>query len=294
MPVVSLLGLLPIAFGCLVKLELAEEQAARGESGFVCVEAADRSFFPAARLCVTVRVRMPGEKGKKNRLRLCGIPGKGIKKEAIEFTACHCGQAFFEIEKAWVSDYLELFSLPVARGSAVSLFVMPVPTDIPRELFEGLWNGCLPYGEHNGDYVVREYHPGDNPHRIHWKLSVRADSLQVRDLEARGGMTLFLNVQPGFMDIAEQWDSFLDRAYSLMLILAGMDVEYEVMWNRPEGICMQEISDDGDVAGCIRRLMGKGASGEETLYTGNRIWLLEGFHLEEDGKLYFGEQCVYE
>ncbi len=293
-PVVCLVCLLPTALFCSVRLVPGVSGITRGEKGRVRVAAANKGRFPVVGIRLCVSMTLPGEKKKKKKLRFNGIPGKNTGERAIEFTACHCGQAFFRIEGAWVSDYLGLFSIPIARGREQVFFVMPMFSELPAELLTGIDSGqTRGEREADGDYLVREYQPGDSLNRIHWKLSIKTDGLQVRDFERPGSMTLFLNPPLTAREDAQLWDSYLDRAFSLMLALVKAEIAYELLWSREDMVYRQEITDDESVISCIRCLLGGDAGKEEMLYTGNREWLSEGLHLDGDGKLYFGERGVF-
>lgn len=299
-PVLCLLGLLVTVFCCHMEPKAEMLRVFREEKGAVVVEAANRGIFPVAGLSAAVSIKLPGGAKSRKKVYFRGVLGRSTKTTAMEFTACHCGQAFFQVTGARVSDYLGLFSLPLKRQQKLTLFVMPVPETLSLELFTGTRESHMPgdsqisgSGEHDGDYLVREYRPGDNPHRIHWKLSVKEGELQVRDFETDGRLTLFLDINAAIREDSERWDHYLDRAMSLLDALAGQAAGFEVMWTAEEKIFWQEIASEEDVADFICQLL-QGDEPEEKLYTENRMWLLSGLHLDADGKLYFGEQCVYE
>lgn len=292
-PFLCLLQLLAVVFSCRVQLKPETAYLLRGETGKLAVEAVNGGFFPAAAVRAAVRIRLPGEALRREKRCIRGIPGKSTGEAAIEFTACHCGQAFFQLTGAGVSDYLGLFSLPLKRRRCPVLFVMPSPEALPGELAVFLSDGRLPgAGERDGDYAVREYRPGDSPNRIHWKLSVREGELQVRDLEA-GSLTLFLHTDAALRKDPERWDAWLDRAFALLNLPAAQGTELEVLWNAGESIFRRRIVSGEDASECICRLLSGNVPEEEERYAGNPAQLLEGLHLDADGALYFGEQWLY-
>lgn len=298
-PVLCLLGLLATVFCCRIETKTETLRVFREETGTVVVEAANRGVFPVAGLSAAVSIKLPGGAKSRKKVFFRGVLGRSAKTTAIEFTACHCGQAFFQTTGARVSDYLGLFSLPLKRERKLTLFVMPVPEILSVELFTGFSESYSSgesrisgSGERNGDYLVREYRPGDNPHRIHWKLSVKEGELWVRDFEADGRLTLFLDIDAALREDSERWDHYLDRAMSLLDALSGRTAGVEVMWTAEDKIYWREIASGEDVADFICLLL-RGDEPEEKLYTENRMRLLTGLHLDADGKLYFGEQCVY-
>lgn len=293
-PFLCLLQLLAAVFRCRVRAKARTEFIFRGETERIAAEAVNKGLFPAAAVRAAVRIELPGEAPRREQVGFRGIPGKRIRGTFIEFTACHCGQAFFQITGAGVSDYLGLFSLPLKKREKLALFVMPVPEPLPIELAAGLGDGRLRgAGEHDGDYLVREYRPGDSPKRIHWKLSVREGDLLVRDLEAEGGLTLFLNNDAALRGNPGRWDAWLDRAVSLLELMAAQGLEFEALWNAGGSVFRRRVVSGEDTAACIRSLLKESEPEGEERYGGNPLQLLEGLHLEADGTLYLGEKRLY-
>lgn len=89
----------------------------------------------------------------------------------------------------------------------------------------------------NGEpgYEFREYQPGDPLHKVHWKLSAKADVFMVRKDEGRGiprkklilDPVVIKSLKPKNESIVEREDKVLDALISVayMLIKAGRDVE---------------------------------------------------------------------
>lgn len=89
----------------------------------------------------------------------------------------------------------------------------------------------------NGEpgYEFREYQPGDPLHKVHWKLSAKADVFMVRKDEGRGiprkklilDPVVIKSLKPKNESTVEREDKVLDALISVayMLIKAGRDVE---------------------------------------------------------------------
>jgi len=296
-PLVSFLLLIPKVFLCKVGVEAEDKMVTRGEPVRLDVIVENRGILPTARILAVMCWSVQGEKELTEKKWLCGF-GRGREEIPLELSASHCGRAELVIKKARACDYLGLFSLPVRRKEAVTFCVAPVITPVFREEMEqaGLQLKLLA-GEGEEDMALRNYQPGDSLHRIYWKLSVKAGELQVREFEQNGSIRLFLNFSGTFRQQARKWDTYLDKACSLICFLMGEGQEAHVIpkivWPQGESFIQYEMQDMEALQGWIYAVLMQEYTGQ--LLAEEEIpFLRDGCHLEEDCKLYFGEQCVYE
>ncbi len=296
-PIASLLLLLPKAFLCRVDMEIKQSVVTRGEPLKLAVIAGNKGFLPTARIFVTLRYRGQGEKEVVEKEWLYGV-GRGSKKLSLELSAAHCGEARFAIKRAGVCDYLGLFSLPVRKGKTIRLCVTPVITPVSQKEMEksGL-RAKLFAAEQDGDTALRDYQPGDSIHRVYWKLSVKTEALQVRAYEQTGSMRLFLNYSDGFCDQALKWDRYLDTACSLLCFLIGESgatrMVPEIVWQQQGIFYRHEMRSMEALYAWAYAILMREDMGQ--LLAEEEIPFLKGScRLDEDCKLYIGEQCVYE
>lgn len=302
-PAASALLTLPQAFFCKAALRTEQISVSRGDTVKVQVLAKlnAKAMIPVPGMTVRISWKLPGEKEQKTRLRLHGLKCSSVRGNrgvSLKFAASHCGRVQIELNRAVIYDYLGLFSMPVKRDQGVEICIMPVITPIPAGAFAtSVGNPWERAGEKEGDLLIREFQPGDSLHRIYWKLVAKDGELQVKDAEKSGVLTLYLAFSDSFRTQAQEWDRYLDRACSLLYFLMeeanGRAQFYvKVVWKKEERFFSQDITEIETLQAWMKLLL---LQEEGDLLEDSDIPLLtQGFHLEEDGRLYLGEQCVYE
>lgn len=220
-PAVCLFFLLFRVPGCRVDMGEIPATVERGEKLALPVRISYRGMLPLPGLCVSLKWRMDGVGKKTVRRMIRGMGGKCEQELPFDFSAKHCGQAEFCIDRAWIFDSLGLFRLRIrAKGQAV-LFVTPVISPLSENEAAFVMNYlrmCKDWED--GDWFIREYRPGDSPRSIHWKLTAKEDELQVRDIQPDTAVRLFLHMTDGLLASAERRDLFLDKACSVMAFLS--------------------------------------------------------------------------
>lgn len=295
LPLASLLLLVPKAFLCRVDADVKESSVTRGETVYIRITMENKGLLPVPRLRMAIRWKASGEKEITVKRWLYGF-GRGKEEIALEVSASHCGEAELTITKAGVCDYLGIFILPVRKTGTVKFCITPVITPIVQE--EALMlSQCAQVfqGETEGDVILRGYQPGDSMQRVYWKLAAKAEELQVRELERSESITLFLNYSHTFREQTEKWDSYLDTACSVLCFLAEesktLRRKPEVVWQ--QGGSCRKCEIDGMEA--LREwILGFLMQKETGAWMEDGFRPEEGLHLDEDCRLYLGEQCVYE
>lgn len=300
-PVLSGVLLLFQVFYCKVTLQTGQAFVSRGDEAEVClrVRTRARGMLPISGISVWVKWNLPGEKGEKERLRIRGLKRNSIREIPFTLTTKHCGRVRIEVTKAVIYDWLGLFSLPLKRGEDVEFCVTPVIEPLSAEgLIDGSGNPRNWMGEKEGDLQLRDFLPGDSLHRIYWKLMAKDGEMQVRDAERSILLIFFFSFSDSFRYQPEQWDRYLDRACSLLYFFMEKGGQWaqtrlDAVWRSGEAFFRQEITDVESLQAWIQLLL----MGEKTgmpFPEAEIPFLEQGFHLEEDCRLYFGEQCVYE
>lgn len=296
---VPVLCLIPLAVqGRRTEVEIREmpDYVTRGESIRLRVTVTYRGRLPLAGLRIKGIWKAYGEKplGVENRIR--GMSGRTEREMEFELPAEHCGAAEFTMERAKIYDCLRLFSVSVSGKQVRKLLVTPKLAPV-QDSEAGLIMNLLRIHseEDDGDFFVRDYRPGDSLRSIHWKLTAKEDELQVKDYEPDRQVSLFLNMTDGLWERAEQKDIFLDRACSLMVFLAEVCGDRAVVCWMQDGVLQRNrIREPGDIYPCIRKLISVERTGVADPRSQIVRCMLTGCHLEEDGRLYLGEQCVDE
>lgn len=295
-PVLCLILLLPQKRKTEVELKEIPEYVTRGESIRVRATVTYKGSFPMAGLRIKGIWRAHGTKDLRVESMMRGLGGRTERE--IEFTlpAEHCGPAEFTVAKARIYDCLRLFSLSVSPGRTGKVLVTPRLEPVPENEAAAILNLLrMRSASDDGEPFVREYRPGDSLRSIHWKLTVKEDELQVRDFDPDRQISLFLNMTDGLRGEPEKRDLFLDRACSLMAFLAEVCRDQAVVcWMQDGVLHRNRIREPEDIYPCIRKLILVEKAGVADPRDPAVECMLAGCHLEEDGRLYLGEQCIDE
>lgn len=298
-PLVSFLFLIPMSLGCRAYLAADREAVMRGEILDAKVTVENKGLLPVPRVLLELYWNVPGEREAKARKWLDCMGRKEKEIFVSEVSAMHCGQASLELARARVCDYLGLFSLPVRNNGRAEICITPVVTPVASAV-EAAYSQTLQggAGEREGDMLLRDFQPGDSLHRVYWKLMAKGGDLQVRDFERSSSVSLFLHFSDELKTRPDVWDRYLDRAVSFLYFLAeefrqAIQISVEVVWRQGDAFFRCAILDGDAVQAWVFALLREEAVGTALLE--EEIPLLEqGWHMEEDCRLYFGEQCVYE
>lgn len=298
-PLVSWLVMCFQVFFCKIGWEADFSALTRGDVTQIRVFVENRGIFPVSRVLVELSWKAPGEQRKRIRSWSCGLGGRDRDVLAFPVAAEHCGQAVLELKRAAVYDYLGIFRLPFGKKSRERTVILPQMWPVPLAVEAAYMEILQGAGEEKeGDLLLRDFRPGDSMHRIYWKMLAKGGDLQVRDYEQSGSVTILLQFREEFRKQADAWDGYLDQACSLLYFFAeeagrNFSLMLEVVW--PQGTAFKScrIADKEDVQTWVYGLLGEEGPGhilrEEEIPVSERVW-----HLEEDGRLYFGERCVYE
>ena len=297
LPLASLFLLAPKAFLCRVSISAEQSFVTRGEIVRILLRVENKGIFPISRLRMRIRWKPPGEREIKVKKWVYGL-GRGGEEVILELSASHCGEAAFSVVKAGICDYLGLFLLPVKAASSVKFCITPVITPLignDQELLELFSRNTGQ--EQEGDVALREYRWGDSMHKVYWKLAAKLEELQVREAERSESVTLYLKHTELFKANGETWDRYLDRACSFLYFFAEENKDYllkpEVIWHQRHGYWKYKIDNIEALQSWVCALLTQEEAGipvsEEEV-----VFLEQGCHLDEDCKVYFGEQCVYE
>lgn len=295
-PVICLVLLVPQRRKTEVEISGIPEYVTRGESIRLRVTVIYKGRLPLAGLEIRGTWQAYGAKALRIKNMMHGLSGRTEREIEFELPAKHCGQAEFTVAKAKIYDCLRLFSVSVSEKKVRKVLITPKPEPVPdREaaLIIGLLHRRS--ASDDGDFFVRDYRPGDSPRSIHWKLTAKSNEVQVKDFEPDRQVSLFLNMTDSLNDKQEQRDIFLDKACSLMAFLAEVCGDRAVVCWMQEGVLHRNrIREPKDIYPCIRKLVSVEKTGVTDPGSQAVRYMLEGCHLEEDGRLYLGEQCVDE
>lgn len=299
-PLVSWFILIFQVFFCRIGWTEDLSAVMRGEEAKIVVSLENRGILPVSRIQVELKWKAPGQGRERVKKRCLGLSGRSTEELVFQFESNHCGRAEIELRRAFLYDYLGIFRMSFGRRRRETICILPRIAPVPSWVEEAYTRILQETGgEKEGDLLVRDFRQGDSLHRVYWKMLAKGGELQVRDYEQSNAVTFFLNFREEFRKQADAWDRYLDRACSLLYFFAegcgqNIPLSLEAIWRQGADFRSCRISDAAALRGWVHGLLlGAEVSGqilpENEIPVPERVW-----HLEEDGSLYFGEQCVYE
>jgi len=101
----------------------------------------------------------------------------------IEIDTSGSGGLFFHTKRIWLISLIGLFAFPKKSDCSAGTLILPSPIE-PRNAIALPRSTALrpkPGGGYAENHELRQYRPGDPVKTIHWKASVKLDTLYVRE-----------------------------------------------------------------------------------------------------------------
>lgn len=251
-PLLSLLLSIPAMVSVKMKLELPQ-RLRMGSTQQMTVTVASKLPAPPNSCRLRVTNPMTGE--------------RWILKANANVPTDHCGKLQLQLYKPGVCDYLGLFRRRLRRTVGQTVYVLPKPVKmkLPPELSKHLqprWRP-KPGGGFAENYEIRQFHPGDNLNKIHWKLSAKVDELMLREpMEpARGLMLLTMDLS----GTASELDGKLGRLLWLSRWLLDHEVTFDIRVLTANGVESWTVREEYDISKCIEALLGTPCAREGTI-----------------------------
>lgn len=147
--------------------------------------------FSSGRIRVRLSVEntLTGQR-EQERFSISASPLPQVLEHQLSSRAC--GQLLCRMERAWVSDYLGLFSLPLLHNprQEAAAFFWPAVHPLVLELQESSvpdsegerYSQTKPGDDPTELFALRDWREGDRLSRIHWKLSQKMGRTLVKEL----------------------------------------------------------------------------------------------------------------
>ena len=168
----------------MIKTQIAmssPKMVKQGDSGVLSIRT-HRGFgahFPAR--SIRMRLDVSGEYNAFSRIFLLGTGKDDIFE--IEIDTSSSGGVFFHVKRIWLISLIGLFAFPKKSGCKAGTLILPEPL-APRNaviLPRSVALRPKPGGGFSENHELRQYRPGDPVKTIHWKASVKLDTLYVRE-----------------------------------------------------------------------------------------------------------------
>ena len=198
------------------------------------------------------------------------------------FTSAHCGTLRFSAEKIRMADWLGVFSIRAGKEIRAKCTVLPdtFPMEPHPELLlskadeSEVYSQLKPGNDPAEIFDLREYAPGDDIRRIHYKLSAKTDQLTVRTYSLPIERSLLLYWDRVCGAPAEK-DTAAECIVSLGQALLGAGQPFSLGWRCPEGCRSETAQTPEDFSAAVIKMLGafyqsvNAASEEELFETGS-------------------------
>lgn len=298
--IVSMLGIITVIMhyrAVEVELESENSVATRTEKYLVRFTVINKGYIPLTGCKIIVKVSYKGRNIKKI-YRKNVYCGSNEEAQCEFFIACpSCEMITVECVKVRVYDFLGLFCLPKKVQKSSTVLVMPnLPTvDITDKMSYVLneEEGIIYSQERPGDdateiFAIREYVPGDNIRKIHWKLTTKSDRLMVKDysLPIKNNDTVIIDIFKGDKEKTDNRDELFDLFYGLVYAMTKRGYGFNACFYNGE-YCTTRIENQNDIYGLFAQVYDikpyeKQVSAAELFYSNrvnnqNRIFYVTGY-----------------
>lgn len=183
----------------------------------VDVHITNRSIFPVSDACVTLEIMNSLDSVPEK--MSASVPVQARNSQVVSFTVSsqYCGKLIVKLRQIRIYDYIKLFSLRKKFSKTAEIIIMPhiYPVDIVTDhsydenTMSELYSKCRAGDDCSEVFNIRNYNDGDKINRIHWKLSMKQDSLMVKDYSMPVNCSILLLLD-FFTDYSEGYMSKLD------------------------------------------------------------------------------------
>lgn len=242
LPLLSFLLSLPSMLSCRLEAVMPET-VGQGEQAAIHLQLRAWRFPPLPEVQIRLNLRTRDqEKDLRYLSRLTRAEG------VLALDTTNCGFLSAEFRRGRVYDALGLFRLPLRTPKLAPMAIVPPerqPVPMPQlDQFLQQHMKPKPGGGSAETYDNRAYRPGDPVKDIHWKLSLKTDTLVVREpLEpVKRRMILALYTPYGPEDRAVN----LGNLRWLSHRLTELGVDHEAAWMEGDELRRMEIHSDTD------------------------------------------------
>ena len=270
-PLISLALMLLAAGHLSMELKIAPILEKGGDTSFYYLLKND-SHLPLARVTFDTDLENQMTFSKSKKRTRTGVPAKGVRRSRYEIADASAGTMTVDTRRIRVQDAFGIFS--VRKGSlpeAVTV-IYPRLRDVGIYLntpVETLGDGRRWADDRKGNDVsevlqVREYQPGDDVRRIHWKLTEKMDQTMVRDfaLPLNYSVTLLLELTKAEEEVM---DRALEMYVSFSRVLMEKGIQHNMAWYdaADQQLHVHELNDMSDLEVALAELLASSAYEQE-------------------------------
>lgn len=248
LPIVLRISLHFMKQGVHVRLGAPHEQIQKGESWAAEVTIENKSWIPAPVIRIDLEyIEMQTE--KKEKIKVWGNARKhGHTKVICKKEEKYCGKIQLKLSSVRVYDLLGIFSAKIPAQGQAEIKILPTlymtevtakPVARPQESDFCEYDLSRPGNDVSEIFQIREYQAGDTLHRIHWKLSARADNVLVKDysypLGYRACLYIDFSMSPAEKNLRQKMDGIIQLGMALSFSMFVNKCPHFLVWTTEEG-----------------------------------------------------------
>ena len=191
------------------------------------------------------------------------IPSVPFGKRTVKLKVdnLYCGRMTAEVSSIIMYDLLGLFKFRLKSNETGEIMVMPYERteieNIPVSTKGRADDEEIQFEK--GDDVsqiseIRNYIPGDKLQNIHWKLTAKAEELQVKEYSKPYSEEVSLIVE-SYIDIERPWifDEIIEKMYAISVFFINQGRKYSICWydGQSEEMESREINNNDELLSAL-------------------------------------------
>ena len=203
----------------------------------------------------------------------CTVPPKGTEELRFLVESRRCGQITAAVEKAGLLDICGIFAVPLktenisARTTVLPDMFAPgidlaLASSMPEES-DSYAPGCRG-NDLTEIFQLREYAPGDDLRRIHWKMTAKTDRLIVREasLPLQRSLLVFWDKTAADKLAPDAADALAESVSSVCQSLSEAGFAYTLGWSGEGQNVLEEAPDTDRLLALLPRMVRSAGAGE--------------------------------
>ncbi len=232
------------------------------------VKITNKSIFPVSNACIYLEIMNSADSIPEP--MTATVPVQALNSQIMSFNISseYCGKLIVKLRHIKIYDYIKLFSFRKKFDISKEIVIMPDTYPIAvftDHLFDENTQSELYSKFKSGDdcsevFDIRNYNEGDKINRIHWKLSMKQETLMVKEYSLPVNCSVLVlfefstDFKKGYM---LKLDTLMETLASVSESIAESEAVHEISWYNTikENYVSSRISVAEDVASFLGTLL---------------------------------------
>lgn len=232
------------------------------------VNITNRSIFPVPNACIKLEIMNTLDSIPEGMSATVPIQPHNSQSMSFHISSQYCGKLIIKLKYIRIYDYLKLFSVKKKFNEQTEVVILPqiYPIEIFTDhTFDENTRSELYSKFRAGDdcsevFDIRNYSDGDKINKIHWKLSMKQDTLMVKEYSLPVNCSVlvlfefYTDFSTGYM---QKLDTLIETLSSVSESIAESEAIHEISWYSTvkNGYISSEISASDDAASFLGMLL---------------------------------------